>query len=418
VISRALVVIALAGALGCGAKTGLDAPRSRDAGTASLVDSGLDAGVDGGPVIDVCIELPHRDPPRQVNVDFLGRILSADVLFLVDTTGSMTEEIEQIRESLRDRIVPALADAIGDVRFSVASLADFPVGMYGERDDVPFILHQASTDDIGAVQRALDRLPSSNGQDGPESQTEALYQAASGSGIGTFVPPASCPAGTVGYPCFRSEGSRIFLLFTDAEFHNGPTGTNEYLDDVEPAPHSYPDALASMESIGAKVLGLFSGGSDRLALRDLEVVARDTGAVDERGEPIVIDIGPDGRSLGAAVVDAVQTVVDEVPIDIDLVVEDVEGDDLDATDFVREIVALRAAPVGGAQNRGDRFDDVRPGTRVFFSVALQNEILPPSDEARSYLMRIVLRGDGVTRLDVTVVQVVIPGVGMETCREV
>jgi hypothetical protein len=402
----------------CGAKTGLGAGKPHDAGPDTGADAGpVDAGVDGGPPIDVCVELPYLEPPRQVDVDFLGRILSADVLFLVDTTGSMTEEIEQIRVNLRDRIVPELAAAIGDVRFSVASLADFPVGMYGERDDVPFILQQASTTDIGAVQRALDRLPSSNGQDGPESQTEALYQAATGEGIGTFVPRARCPDGTVGYPCFRSEGSRIFLLFTDAEFHNGPAGTNRYLDDVEPSPHQYGEAVAAMQRIGAKVLGLFSGGTDRLALRDLELVARDTGAVDESGDPIVIDLGTDGRLLGSAVVDAVRTVVDEVPIDIDLVVEDVEGDELDATEFVREVVAVRADPEGGALNLGDRFDDVRPGTRVFFSVLLRNETLPPSREPRSYLMRIVLRGDGVTRLDVTVVRVVIPGERMETCRD-
>jgi hypothetical protein len=418
-----IVTVAAMGVFGagCGAKTGLGVPPPDevDAGPDAGVDAGRpDAGQpDAGIIVDECVELPFEEPPRMVQVSFLGRILAADVLFLVDTTGSMMEEIERIRETLRETLVPELDTAIGDARFSVASLADFDVGMYGEDGDLPFLLLQDSTDSVAEVQRALDRLPVSNGQDGPESQTEALYQVATGAGIGSFVPPRSCPAGTVGYPCFRSDGSRIVLLFTDAEFHNGPFGTNNYGIDVRPAPHSYAETVAALGAIGAKVLGLFSGTGDAAARRDLEAIARDTGAVDPAGRPIVLDIGSDGRLLDRGVVDAVRTLVDEVPIDIDLIVEDVEGDELDATVFVRDIVALRAEPADGAINLGDRFGEVRPGTRVFFSVLLQNELFPVMREPQSFLMRIVLRGDGVTRLQTTLVRIVIPGVSGETCDD-
>jgi len=363
---------------------------------------------DAGVEVESCVELPYLEPPKSVRVTFLGRILEADVLFLVDTTGSMTEEIDEISRTLRDTLVPELAEAIGDVNLSVASLADFSVAGYGSDTDVPFQLLQASTDDISLVQDAIDRLPTSNGADGPESQVEALYQAASGEGIGSFVPPARCPEETVGYPCFRREGSRIILLFTDAEFHNGPMDASPY-SGIIPAPHSYNDAVNALRGIGAKVLGLFSGGGDREAQRHLETIARDTGAVQTSGIPIVFNIGTRGRELDVGVVETVRTLVEEVPIDIDALVEDVEGDEFDATVFVTDIVAVAAAPPGGAIVLGDRFESVRPGTRVTFEIFLQNELVPPSPEPQSYLMRVIIRGDGVTRLQSSVVQIVIPG---------
>jgi hypothetical protein len=329
----------------------------------------------------------------------------------------MTDEIGQISVTLRETIVPALAETIGDVRFSVASLADFPVGMYGSESDRPYVQIQASTNDIPAVQSAIDRLPMSAGADGPESQTEALYQAATGAGIGRYVPAARCPGGTVGYPCFRADGSRIILLFTDAAFHNGPSGSNLYGGDVTPRPHTYAEALNELRGIGAKVLGLFSGGADPEALADLNAVARDTGAVTPEGGPIVFDIGTRGELLDRGVVESVRTLVDEVPIDIDVLVEDVPGDDFDATMFVRGIETVRAVPASGATDRGDRFDNVLPGTRVTFRVLLQNELFPRGPEPQVFFMRIVLRGDAVTRLQTTLVQILIPSVRDETCDD-
>ena len=413
------IVASVAGA-GCGAKTGLREPtEAEDAAVpdATVVMPDPDAGFDAGPPPDICIELPYEAPPDEVRVSFEGRITTADVLFLVDTTGSMLEEIAEIQSTLRETIVPRMAEEIPDVHFSVASLADFPVDTYGGDRDRPFLLIQRSTNQVRDVQRAVDILGMSNGADGPESQVEALYQSATGAGLGGFVPPARCPEGTVGYPCFRADGSRIFLLFTDASFHNGPAGSEPYGPSVRPPPHGYDETVTALRAIGAKVLGLYSGGHDPAAFEDIRAIARDTGAVTPSGEPIVVDIGSDGSSLDTGVIETVRTLVDEVPIDIDVLVEDEPGDPFDATVFVRDVVALRAQPPSGATNRGDRFDAVRPGTRVFFSVRLQNELFPPSREPVSYFLRIVLRGDRVTRLQTTVVEVVIPGETGGGCEE-
>ncbi len=404
--------------LACGAKSPLRVDQhERDAGTMDAGhdagrDAGPDTGPDAGPEPDECIELPFLEPPRELEVSFFAQILSADVFFLVDVTGSMGEEIDQIRARLREEIIPGLVDAIPDVRFGVGHFADFPLPdqNYGEIDDDLFVLLTPETSNVGVVQSAVDRLPLQGGRDGPEAMVEALYLTATGEGLGRFARPATCSGGTVGYPCFRAEGSRIILAFTDAPTHNGPGGHDAY-SGIAPPPHSYEVTANALRMIGAKVLGLYSGGPAGGGESDLVALARDTGAIRGDGTPIVFDIGRAGSSLGPAVVEAVRSLVEEVPIDVDVLLEDVEGDDFDAVSFVRGVVADRSEPPDGATNLGDRFVDVRPGTRVFFRIILANELIPQTDEAQSFLMRVVLRGDGVTRLSETLLQILVPPVG-------
>lgn len=430
--SSTLLSLALGLFWGCGASTGLEVPRVGDAGVDAPVDVGRDAprdtsvdvGIDGGPIPipDVCIELPPREPPEFVDAEFLARIATADVLFLVDVTGSMTEEIAQIRSSLRDTIAPELTRAIPDVQLSVAEFADFPVIPYGDMSsDTPFQIRQTSTADLAAAQRGVSALSERSGSDVPESHVEALWQAATGSGAGTYVPPQrGCPPGTFGYPCFRAAGTRIILLFTDAEFHNGPGGSSPYdMPFIRPAPATYEQAVGALRGIGAKVLGLYSGGlvADR-ALTDLESIARDTGAVTASGEPIVVDIGAAGENLDTGVIDVVRTLVEDVPIDIDALAEDTPFDEIDSRVFVESIRTLGATPASGAEDLGDRYAQVLPGTRVRFRVGLRNELFEREVDPQFYFLRVVLRGDGVTRLRETVVKIVVPSIDGEGCEEI
>lgn len=427
-VFRTLLSALLVSSVGCGAKTGLITPPPPDAGVDAPADAPVDVPVDVPmdvtpdviiPDPDLCIELPPREPPQFIDTEFEARISTADVLFLVDVTGSMTEEIAQIRRTLRDTIAPELTRSIPDVQLSVAEFADFPVVPYGDASaDTPFQIRQTSTSDLAAAQIGVSALRERSGSDVPESHVEALWQVATGSGAGMFVPPQrGCPEGTIGYPCFRAAGSRIVLLFTDAEFHNGPGGSNPYdSPPIRPAPATYAQAVGALQSIGAKVLGLYSGGlvADR-ALTDLEAIARDTGAVTESGEPIVVDIGRSGEALGTGVIDVVRTLVEDVPIDIDVLLEDGPGDAVDATEFVVGVETLGASPPEGAIELGDRYESVRPGTRVRFRVVLRNDAFELGPEPQSFFLTVVLRGDGVVRLRETLVEIVIPSVRGEGC---
>ena len=84
----------------------------------------------------------------------------ADVLFLVDTTQSMEEEINQIRVGLRDVIAPGIDQAVPDSALGVASFGDFPEGSCGsfESGDVPFRLVLPVTTELNSDQAAMDSL--------------------------------------------------------------------------------------------------------------------------------------------------------------------------------------------------------------------------------------------------------------------
>lgn len=378
----------------CGARSGLDPDASN-----------------GDPDAEVCVEVPYREPIAPLDVSFTAQIVSADIVLLLDATGSMRNELRQIRRKLRSPIVPELLATIPDVEIGVATVQDF--GLW-YRDDEPFRLLQPMTSDLDAVEDALDAIELGNGGDHAEAQVEALYQIATGAGLEGWIPPADCPRHTAGYPCFRRDGARIVLLFTDALFHGGPSGEWPYADEIAAfGLASYEQAVRALRRIGARVLGLYGG----LRLRepehrtDLEAVARDTGAVRPDGEPIVFDIGSDGDWLDEGVVETVQQLVQEVPMDIDLLVEDYVGDEVDATRFVERIEAVRARPAGSGRASGEHFDAVQPGTRVTFRVHLRNDVVPRAEFPQRLLFRITLRGDGAVRLDSRLVQAVVPALG-------
>jgi hypothetical protein len=408
-----LVPAALAAsfAIGCGAKTGLEVP-----------DTGIDAGPDGGPDAGTdanipCIEIPLDGGIIEVPLDIEAQLARADVLFLVDTTASMQDEIDQIRDGLRDRIAPGISAAIPDSALGVASFDDFPADPCGQAGDVPFELLTPITDDLTRVQAAVDSLDLGNGVDRPESQVEALYQVATGAGLGSYVPPSfGCPGGGVGYPCFRPEALPVVLLITDAPFHNGPGGTNTYSCALFPSPHTYDEAVDALNQLRARVMGLYSG--DGKGRGDLRAIATDTGAI-EGGEPLVFDIGTSGENLSDQVVAAIETLADVIEFDVDTVLVDPDlTDDIDPRDFVESIRPVRAEPM----DRIERIDEttgsfigVRAGTRVFFELRIRAGAAVPGPEPQRFLLEIVFRGDRRTRLGSRLIELVIPGADGAGC---
>lgn len=405
-------VALLLGLSGCGAKTGLDIP---DGGPRP--DAGFDAGV---PVVDVpCIETPFEGGPVEVPLEIEAELARADVLFLVDVTLSMEEEIDQIRQGLRDRIAPGTSAAVPDSMFGVATFADFPSGMCGEPSDRPFELLLPVTDDLSRVQAALDGINLGNGLDRPESHVEALYQTVTGEGIGPYVTPSfGCPGGGAGYPCFRPDALPVILLFSDAPFHNGPGGSNPYRCPISPPPHTYRDAVTVLNQLGAKVVGMYSGDGEGEA--DLRTLARDTGAV-EGTRSLVFNIGTRGQRLSTSVVGAVRTLADVIEFDVDTILLDPDTTDgVDPRDFVASVVPLRADPmnrVRGIDAANGAFLGVRAGTRVFFQLNIDNNAVVPGPTAQRFRLEIIFRGDRRTRLGSRLVEVVVPGADGSGCGD-
>jgi predicted small lipoprotein YifL len=409
VLGLGVVALALALVTGCGAKTGLEVPDAAiDAGR--IRDAGADAEAP-------CIELDPDAGPVELPLDTQVEVGRADVVFLVDVTASMDQEIEQIKDNLRDRLAPGIRDTIRDARLGVATFADFPVGPCGDPGDVPFTLNLPVTDDVARVQAAVSAIETAQGRDSPESQVEGLYQIATGEGRGTFVPPSfGCPRGGFGYPCFREDALPIVLLFTDAPFHNGPRGSNPYECPLPVTPARYEQAVAALDERGIRVMGLYSGPGE--GREDLESIARDTGALND-GVPIVFDIGETGSRLSEGVIQSIRTLASVIELDIDVVLIDPDPrDGVDPREFVDRVLPLRAEPMSGVGEidvAAGVFRRVRTGTRVVFQLSLRNDAVAPGVGPQRFLLEIVFRGDGRQRLDSRIIEIVVPGLDGSGC---
>ena len=104
--------------LACGAKTGLYVPDA-DAEMDAPMDAGIDA-FDGG-MPPPCIEVPRDGGTVRASLDLPVELAVVDVMFLLDATASMLDEIDTIRNRLRDVVVPGVRALIPDAAFGVAA---------------------------------------------------------------------------------------------------------------------------------------------------------------------------------------------------------------------------------------------------------------------------------------------------------
>jgi hypothetical protein len=192
-------------------------------------------GVEGG----FYHTLPYGGSAVSDPMNIATTVRTADVYFLMDTTGSMGGELYNLQSQLTSGtfiagcsggIIGAIRCTIPDAWFGVGWHDDYPVDPYGGAGTDYVYGHRLDiTSDTAAAQTAVNSLAIHWGYDWPESQSQALWAIATGGGLGPFLTARSgCPAGRWGYPCFRGGTIPITVLFTDAPFHNGPNPANDY----------------------------------------------------------------------------------------------------------------------------------------------------------------------------------------------
>ncbi|MBI5499101.1 MAG: hypothetical protein HY907_02590 [Deltaproteobacteria bacterium] len=368
----------------------------------------------------VFIEPYLDDPdPWQDTLVFSTSLQKADVYFLVDCTGSMGGEITNLRSSIRATVIPGIIGAIPDSWTGVGQFDDYPYSPYGSSGDNSYSNLQSLTSDAAAAQSAADRLPNHFGNDGPESHVPALWTVATGDPSRTYpVQPArSCGAGTIGYPCFRSDAVRVIILITDAPFHNGPGGANPYAATVlGVTPPTYIQARDALVAANIRVIGVNSG----TAGSHLTTLATDTRAVDAGGAAMVYTISSSGTGLGSQVVTAVQTLANNVPIRVDAQFVD---DGSDAVNTRTEFLDYIEANVSGASvwdpatsttrvcttlgtgdsdgdGHPDYFPSLLPGTSVCWDIHVKRNVtIAATADAQIYRATINVIGDLFTPLD-------------------
>ena len=150
-----------------------------------------------------------------------------DLVFLVDATGSMADEIDKLKATLRT-ITSEVA--------SLPSRPDICLGLvaYRDRGDAFLLRSHDFTNDLGGfLQHALNPLQAAGGGDYPEAMNEALHE-------------------TIHQLSWRGTGTtRMVVLLADAPPH---------LD--YGAPHYDEDMLAALGK-GIKVFGVGASGLDR-----------------------------------------------------------------------------------------------------------------------------------------------------------
>jgi hypothetical protein len=359
---------------------------------------------------DFVFLVPYQDDPNpaQDTLSFSTDVQVADVYFLMDTTGSMGGSISGLQTALTGAIIPGIAAAIPDVNFGVGRFADYPYGSYGGGSDVAFANLQHMTDSTAAAQAAVNTMFASGGADGPESHVPALHAVATGCGDGSIpADPACGDAALVGYPHFRPGAVPIVVLFSDAPFHNGPSGY-PYGGIPGVTPPSYAQTVDALNAIHARLIGVNSSG----ARADMERLGRDTGTVDASGTPFVYDQW--GGDFGTLVVNAVAAVANGVPMDIASRGVDDPSDAVDATVFVDRIVPA-VSPIApcalGLAVAGDSYVGVTPGATVCFDIVpARNETVVPTAEPQIFMATVQVWGDEVTVLDERAVFFLVPPV--------
>ena len=159
-------------------------------------------------------------------------IPKADVVFAIDLTGSMWDEIEEVKDNA-ENIMNSLAAQIGDVQFGLISYMDY-TGTYTTTEpgsvpetytatygwapagDYPYQLDQDITDDTSVMATKINALTLGSGGDGPQDYTRIIHESWNDPDLN-----------------WRTDAKRILILFgdnvphdTDFDYNNDGTPDN------------------------------------------------------------------------------------------------------------------------------------------------------------------------------------------------
>jgi hypothetical protein len=140
----------------------------------------------------------------------------ADLVFVVDVTGSMAPCIDALRKNI-EAFIDSLSHGDGN---NVAPVRDWRGKVVGyrdieasEADGIPWFVDNPFVRDVGALKSQLAALKAQGGGDEPESLLDTLYKIAS--------MPATPKGAQTEDPekwRYRSDAARVVVVFTDASF--------------------------------------------------------------------------------------------------------------------------------------------------------------------------------------------------------
>lgn len=153
-----------------------------------------------------------------------GKAGAIDLIFVIDSTGSMESSIESVKQSAT-ALIEKIAARTKDFRFALVDYKDFPSEGKGA-SDYPYKARLPFTNDKAAISTAIRDLTVSGGGDPPESLYSALIRAIRTEGLGAW----------------RNGVTKAVMAMTDARAHDPERETGftsaavkEAADAVDPA---------------------------------------------------------------------------------------------------------------------------------------------------------------------------------------
>ncbi|MDQ3033852.1 MAG: hypothetical protein M3Y87_15655 [Myxococcota bacterium] len=350
------------------------------------------------------------------SLDISTQIRSADIYFLMDTTGSMGGELTRLKTDLTTGsfapgcgggIMGAIRCTMPDSWFGVGYFDDYPVYPYGSRVDQVYRNVRDVGPDLAGAQAAANSLALHSGGDGPESNTQALWAVASGGGLGSYLSArTTCAAGRWGYPCFRDGTIPIVIHITDAPFHNGPGGAYPYGGTL---PVTWTQTLAALTARNVRVItvqtcGDWSSGYCLEGESHARSLGNGTGSLRSSGTPYVFRGSNTGVGLSSTIVDAVIDLANFSRMNI---TARAAGD---TAGFTRLPISAISWGVGSCTgiSGGTTFVQCLPGTQVNFRVTFRNDVVMPTMTTQVFTFFIEIVGDGTVVLARVPVRIVVP----------
>lgn len=363
--------------------------------------------------------------------EFDTDISKIDVAFMLDLSGSMGEEQQNLKDKIKSDVVEKIAtlnEGTLDAAYAFVHFMDFSDNM-----DVVYKVDTLVTKDIDELKAAVDGTPSANG--GTECDWLVLYAATISEDIHgpcstepevNWMPGMSSEKATCNIPlpdctgregnraglCFREKAMPILIIITDEP----PTDTfmppsNEKASDL---------AIKTMAAQNAKFIGIDSSSTNgNKNISDFfEAVSSATGTLDANGKSFNFTVSSDavaadGKAMSEKIGEAIESLTSFVQMDVWVAGNSNElcnGTDMSVANFILGGIPVKADPPEGASidAANMKFRDVNPGTIVTFDVQFHNDFCPnPTNAPVLYKAEAMVLGEGAY-LSKKEVQIIVP----------
>ncbi|HQN73618.1 MAG TPA: hypothetical protein PLB16_09410, partial [bacterium] len=379
------------------------------------------------------VVLPYNgttDVERELS--FSTKIEAIDVMFVIDASGSMYEEIDQVRDNIKTQIIDTIKTEFPGDEFAAFGLSRITFANTGE------FMRQKMTLNTDQLKTALDNFGERQGgmaQGIAELHSPVLYWNANSEGFfGTAsltgfsikapinLAPADCKndLGSIGHACFRKKSMPIYIYITDAEHADCGVAPNCSWDSTQEFGPTFDDALKMMGAIGAKFIGINTWhelqGDGKPAdganpIKDMEMMAQVTGSLDKDGKPFIYQtVDNDGNGMPTQVGEAIVDLTTFIDMDVTTgKMSDENCNGTSAAEFIKSSKTVKAVPADGVDGQTEeKFISVKQGTEVFFNVKFYNDFCEnTTEEPLVFEALVTVLGNG-SFLSSRIVTVIVP----------